>query len=274
MIIHNINPVLAEIGPISIRYYGLVYVLGFLLFYFLFRYLVKQGKIKNMTLELVDTFTLYFIIGSILGARILDFVFYNPAIFINDPLEVLMVWHGGMSIHGGIIGAMIAGYIFCKKYKINFFKLADIIAVPLMFMLFLGRFANYINGELWGRVSQSTFCIDYSQSQYIANPPEGCRQPYQIYAALKNLGVGFIMFFVTKIKTFRSGFIFWTSLLLYNLGRFFIDFMRDESKILVGLTMGQILCIVFSIVSIYMIYHIYKDKFLRGANHGKKSISN
>ena len=259
MIIHNINPVFLSLGPISIRYYGLVYVIGFLFFYFYLKYIVKKNAIENMDSDKVDTFMIYFIIGGIIGARLLDFIFYNPGILFNDPLEFFRVWHGGMSIHGGVIGAAIAALLFTKKYKVKFYKLADITAIPLMLFLGIGRIANFINGELWGTLSNSALCIDYSKSQYILNPPIGCRYPYQIFASLKNFAVAGIMLIVTGTKKLKDGLLFWYSILLYSIGRFLLDFVREDPRLL-GISMGQLLCVIFAIVSIYFIIKIYLDK--------------
>lgn len=270
MFIHNINPVLFQIGPLQIRYYGLVYFIGFLFLYFYFNYLVKHKKIKSLNSETVDSFLIYLMLGSILGARILDFIFFNPSIIFTDPLEILKVWHGGMSIHGGIIGAVIASYIFARKHKAEFYELADNIIIPLMVFLGIGRIANFINGELWGTNSAGRFCIDYSQSQYIYNPPEGCRHPYTLYESLKNFGTALILLGIKTKANLKKGLLFWYGILIYNFLRFFVDIYRDagEPNILLGLSMTQILCITFTIVSIVAIY-LLKNK--EKANNNKNS---
>ena len=115
MFIHNINPVLVSLGPLEIRYYGIVYAVGFLVAYFLLRWVAKNNKIPNLNLERADIFTIYLVIGAIVGARLLLFVFYSPSTFITDPLEIFKIWNGGMSFHGGLIGAVVAGLFFSKK---------------------------------------------------------------------------------------------------------------------------------------------------------------
>ncbi|MCF7871773.1 prolipoprotein diacylglyceryl transferase [Candidatus Woesearchaeota archaeon] len=258
MWIHNINPVLLQIGFLEIRYYGLVYALGFLFAYFYIRYLAVHNKIKNLNKENTDTFIIYIIIGSILGARLLDFVFFYPHIIIQDPFELFRIWNGGMSIHGGIIGAMISGYFFCRKHKVSFFRMADVSMIPLMLTLGFGRLANFINGELWGRVSNSNICVNYESSQYIVNPPNGCRHPYQIYASLKNFFVFGITYWMSLFDKLKEGTVFFSSIIFYSVGRFILDFYRDDPLILLGLTMGQILCVIFFIVSVFALLRIYK----------------
>jgi phosphatidylglycerol:prolipoprotein diacylglycerol transferase len=214
-----------------------------------------------MTEDKLDLFLIYFIIGSILGARILDFVFFNTGLIFTDPLEILKIWHGGMSIHGGIIGAMTATYIFAKRHKVKFYMLADYTVIPLMIFLGIGRIANFINGELWGTPSTGRFCIDYSQSQYII-PPQGCRHPYQIYESLKNFATGLILIGIKAKMKLKEGLLFWYGMFMYNFFRFFVDYYRDggEPRLFLGLTMTQYLCIIFTIISAVAIYFVSRKE--------------
>jgi phosphatidylglycerol:prolipoprotein diacylglycerol transferase len=167
-----------------------------------------------------------------------------------------------MSIHGGIIGAMIASYIFSVRHKVNFYNLADHIIIPLLIFVGIGRIANLINGELWGTRSNSAICIDYTKSQYITNAPEGCRHPYQIYESLKNFGVALILFGMKIKLKLKEGVLFWYGMIMYNFFRFFVDFYRDggEPRLFLNLTMTQYLCIAFFIVSVIMLYVVSKKK--------------
>ncbi len=253
---HNINPVLLHLGPFEIRYYGLVYAIGFLAVYFLFRWLAKKGEIKNFTLDKADVLTLYLIVGSIAGARLLLFVFYSPATFISDPLEIFRIWNGGMSFHGGIIGAVVSCLIFCKRHKINFYKLADFAVLPLSFFLIFGRIANFINGELVGTKTSVPWCVVFKDY-------DGCRHPSQLYEAAKNLVMFIslsILYFSKSIKNkLKDGIIFWLFVMMYGVLRFIITFWRDDPRYF-GLSMGQYLCIAMVITSIYFLFRIQKHK--------------
>ena len=258
MFIHNINPVLLSIGPLNIRYYGLVYAVGFLAAYLLFRWLAKKGEIKNFTAEKADIFILYVIIGAIAGARILLFVFYHPQTLIANPLEVFMLWHGGMSFHGGIIGAVAAGLLFCKKHKVNFYKLADFAVLPLSFFLVFGRIANFINGELVGIKTSVPWCVVFPKVD------NACRHPSQLYEAIKNL----FMFLVLSIlyfskelkKKLKDGVICWLFVLMYGVLRFIITFWREDPTYFLGLSGGQCLSLAMAVISIAFLFKITRNK--------------
>ena len=122
MFVNNINPVLLKLGIFEIRYYGIAYALGFIMAYVFLRYFIKKGKLKGIEYKKLDDYIVYLIVGVVLGARIFNFVFYSPSTFWKEPLEILMIWHGGLSFHGGLIGAVTATILFCRKYRILFRK--------------------------------------------------------------------------------------------------------------------------------------------------------
>ena len=119
MFVNNINPILFQIGFLQIRYYGIIYALGFVIAYFFMRHFVKKGRMPGLTLKKLEDLIFYLIIGVIIGARLFDFIFYNPSVFWTEPLEIFRIWHGGLSFHGGLIGAVIATWIFAKRNKIR-----------------------------------------------------------------------------------------------------------------------------------------------------------
>src|SRR3989338_8312202 len=129
MFLHNLNPVLFELGLFEVRYYGLFYALGFIMAYLM---LPSLAKIRNINLSKDDAadFILYLLVGVVLGARLVYVIFYNPLFYLSNPAEIIMLWHGGLSFHGGFLGAIIAAYYFCRKKKIEFYDLADITVVP------------------------------------------------------------------------------------------------------------------------------------------------
>ena len=151
MFINNFDPVAFEVFSLEIRWYSLAYIFGIVLGWIY----CKKKLIKDpIVLDLFDDFITYLIIGIILGGRIGYALFYNFSYYINNPLEILMVWNGGMSFHGGLIGVILSCVIFGKKHKINSFIFLDLVALSAPIGIFFGRIANFINGELWGRITE------------------------------------------------------------------------------------------------------------------------
>lgn len=250
MFYNNINPTLLKLGPLEIRYYGIIYALGFVLAYFFIGYLAKQRGLKLTKEDILD-FLFYLIIGTVLGARLFEIIVYNPAYYLQKPFEMIAIWHGGLSFHGGLIGASIAAYIFCRLRKINFYELADIVVIPLAFGLFLGRIANFINGELVGRVTDLPWCVKFKNYG-------GCRHPSQLYESFKNLVIFSVLWFV-KGKRLKRGVMFWSFVVMYSTLRFFVEFFRaPDSQIgfIFGLTMGQWLNVVMFVVGVCFFFRV------------------
>ncbi|MBI2657207.1 prolipoprotein diacylglyceryl transferase [Candidatus Woesearchaeota archaeon] len=259
MFFHNINPVLLELGPFQIRYYGLFYALGFVIAYFLIYHLAKKKQL-SLTKDDVSGFLIYEVIGVVIGARLVYILFYNFAFYIQDPLEIVALWHGGLSFHGGFIGAILAMYLFSRKKKIEFYDLADIAVLPVALGLALGRIGNFINAELYGRVTNAPWCIDYSKSQF-AQVPSGCRHPSQVYASIKNLII-FAALWSIKGKKLPKGFMFWSFVALYGLFRTIIEFFRAPDEqigfIFNYFTMGQLLSFPLFLIGAYMLFELNK----------------
>ncbi|MEK6983936.1 MAG: prolipoprotein diacylglyceryl transferase [Nanoarchaeota archaeon] len=260
MFYHNLNPVLLELGPFQIRYYGLFYAFGFIIAYFLIAYLAKR-KGLGITKDDASDLLVYEIFGIVLGARLIYVIFYNPLYYLQNPLEIFAVWHGGLSFHGGLIGAIASGFLFCRRKKIEFYDLADIAVVPVALALALGRLGNFMNAELYGRVTDLSWCIDYSKNQFVQNLPSGCRHPSQIYESIKNLAV-FAALWLIKDKKLPRGFMFWSFVALYGLFRTMVEFFRQPDE-QIGLifhyfTMGQLLSIPLFLLGSYMIFRLSK----------------
>jgi phosphatidylglycerol:prolipoprotein diacylglycerol transferase len=245
MFYNNINPVLLRLGPFEIRYYGIIYVLGFVIAYFFINYLARERELKLSKDDVMDLL-FYLIIGTILGARLFEIFVYNLEYYMTNPFEIIAIWHGGLSFHGGLIGAVIALSIYCRKKDLKFYDLADICVVPLAFALFLGRIGNFINGELVGRVTNVRWCVKFQNYS-------GCRHPSQLYESAKNLFMFFVLWNI-KGKKLKKGVMFWSFVLMYSVLRFFIEFFREpDSQIgfIFGLTMGQWLNILMFIIGLY-----------------------
>lgn len=251
MFIHNLSPVLFSIGPLDIRYYSLAYIIGFVIAYLVFWQAAKHRKIKNLTLKNYDEFIIYVILGVLIGSRLGLYLFYSPLTLLTDPLDFFKVWQGGMSFHGGLIGTVIAGWLFTRKYKIKFYQMADLIMLFLPIILCLGRIANFINAELIGTVTKSSWCVQYEGV-------EGCRHASQLYEAGKNLVIFVILNILNKYHKFKDGIIFWMFVLLYGIFRFAVTFFRDDPRYL-GLSMGQYLNIVMVVVAVVFLYRLKKN---------------
>lgn len=251
MFVHNINPTILHIwGPFEIRYYGLVYVLGFLLVYYI---LNKRRDELKLTKAEVESLVLYIILGVVIGARLFEVFIWEHNYYLAHPLEIFAIWQGGMSLHGGIAGVLLAGYLFCKKKKLSLAKLADIVIIPAVFILAIGRIANFINAELVGTITNVPWCVVFPGY-------DGCRHPVQLYGALGRFILFGYLVALKKIKRWKDGFLFWNFVLFMGIGRFFCDFLRDDPRWL-GLSMGQYLSLVMAAVAGYILLRYYYEKF-------------
>lgn len=219
--IHNLTPTLFSIGPFEVRFYGLVYVIGFLLAYWALKKAVSSGKL-NLKQDDIESYILYLMLGVIVGARVFHVLFWGFSYFMANPIKILFIWEGGLAFHGALVGALLVSYWFCKKKKISLMRLADIIILPAVFVLGLGRIANFINGELWGTATNVPWCVYFDGA-------EGCRHPSQIYGAIKRFFIFGVLFFLNK-KERKDGFIFWVFVGLMGLGRFIINFWREDIR--------------------------------------------
>jgi len=243
MFVHNIDPVFFTIFGLEIRYYGLVYFLGFLfILWFLYR---KKDKL-GLTKEQVYDYVFYLIIGSITGSRLFEVLLYNPSYYFSNLSKIIALWEGGMSIHGGIVGAVLVTYLFSRKHKKDFYKIADFLVVPLAFFLFLGRIANFINAELIGKITNFKYAVKFPDY-------EGYRHPTQLFEAFKNL---VIFFLLLPLKNLKKGVVFYLFLVLYSFFRFFIEFYKEPVTVYFGVSLGQILCVAFFVIGVYGLYNV------------------
>jgi phosphatidylglycerol:prolipoprotein diacylglycerol transferase len=243
----NINPNIIEIGPIKLRWYGLMYVLGFAAAYFLIPKQRRAAKLGLKGAVLQDLF-FYLAIGLIVGAR-LGYIFFYQLSSISDylqhPLEFIAIWHGGMSFHGGLIGALLAGVLFCRRRQLPYWEVADAVTVTVPIGLGLGRLGNFINGELFGRTTDVPWAMVFPSGGPLP------RHPSQLYeAALEGLLL-FIILWTLRNRDFRPGTLVSVFLVGYGAFRFIIEFFRQPDP-QVGLlwnvlSMGQILCVVMII---------------------------
>jgi phosphatidylglycerol---prolipoprotein diacylglyceryl transferase len=253
MFIHNIDPVLFSIGPLSVRYYGLFWVVGFIIGYFLLVYLAKRKEL-SITKDDIADLLMYGIIGTVLGARIFYVLVYNLPFYLDNPLEIFAIWNGGLAFHGGLIGGALAILYYTRKKKIDFYEIADIAVIPMALALALGRVGNFINGEVIGNVTNVQWGVKFPDA-------EGFRHPSQIYASFKNLLIFFTLWIIKDSK-FPRGFMFWLFVVMYSTLRFIVGFFRAPDVqlgyILGPLTTGQVLNIIMLTVGAVFLYRVYR----------------
>jgi len=233
------DPVIISFGPVAIRWYSLAYMAGLILGWRLLRRLVQRPP-KLVKLEEVDDFLVWATLGVILGGRLGYVLFYNFTTYINNPLSILAVWQGGMSFHGGLLGVIGATIFFCRRRGIDLWPFADSIACVAPIGLFFGRLANFINGELFGRVSNVSWAMIFPRGG--PNP----RHPSQIYEAV---GEGFLLFLVmmllaqSEVLRRRPGFLTGVFFSGYGIARAGVEFFRQPDShigfLSFGLTTGQ-----------------------------------
>jgi len=191
----HFDPIALRLGPIWIRWYGLSYVAGLLLGWFYIRRLVGDGRLWSggqapLTLDHVDMLLLWIMAGVVLGGRLIGILLYDPQNYIANPLEVFETWHGGMSFHGGLIGVTLAILLFAWRNHIRPLPIGDVICTAVPIGLFFGRIANFINGELWGRVSKLPWAMVFPDKDAGPEP----RHPSQLYeATLEGLVLGLVL---------------------------------------------------------------------------------
>ena len=249
MFINNFDPVAFQIFSFEIRWYSLAYIFGIIFgWFYCKKKLIKDEKLLNLFDDLVT----YIIIGIILGGRLGYIIFYNLEYYLDNFSEILMIWNGGMSFHGGLIGVILATAIFSKKHKINSYIFLDLIALVAPIGLFLGRIANFINSELYGRETDVLWSVKFVTIDNIS------RHPSQIYEAIFE---GLILFFLLNHFSKKDGFnnpglISSMFLIFYSFFRFILEFFRvPDSQIgylAYQLTLGQFISIVFFFLGIFL----------------------
>ena len=255
-----IDPVLFDLGFVKIYWYGVMYLLAFLSAYLLANYRAKSSQKWNKSH--VDDLIFYGALGAVIGGRLGYLIFYNFSVFISNPLTFFNFQNGGMSFHGGFIGVLIAMLLFNKKTKFSFFETTDFIAPLVPLGLGFGRIGNYINGELWGKITTSSFGV-YAPDQI---GQWAIRYPTQLYEAFLE---GLILFFILWLYSKKNPPITSISalfLIFYGTFRFIIEFIRvPDTHIgylaLDWITMGQILSFPMILVGFYL---FYKSNYLKG----------
>jgi len=260
-IIHpQFDPIALHItDSFGIHWYGLMYLTGFLTFLFLGRYQVKHKSWFGWTNTMLDDALFYGALGVILGGRIGYVLFYQFSNFMQHPLDIFKIWQGGMSFHGGFLGVLIAMFFFTKKYPQKWLKIMDFVAPLVPIGLGAGRMGNFINGELWGRATNSSYGMIFPQVDNIA------RHPSQLYEfALEGITLFCILWWYSR-KQRPVGAISALFLIGYGGFRFLVEFTREPDSYLgllqLGLSMGQWLSLPMILIGVWMWFQSNKNRF-------------
>ena len=256
------DPVIVSFGPFAIRWYALAYIGGILLGWVYARALIRAGDLWGgkppLTLEDIDDFILWVTLGIIIGGRSGYVLFYNPAHYAANPLEIFELWNGGMSFHGGFLGCVAAVMLFGWKRNIRILSLGDLTCAVAPIGLFLGRLANFINAELWGRAADVPWAMVFPGAGPLP------RHPSQLYeAALEGLVLFIVLYLLIRSGALkRPGLILGAFALCYSMARSFSELFREPDAQLGflwgGMTMGMLLSIPLALAGIILIVQAMK----------------
>ena len=257
MFINNFDPVAFQILSFEIRWYSLAYIAGILLGWFL----SKKIFIKNIEIsKIFDDYVTYIIIGIIIGGRIGYIVFYNFNFYINNVLDILKIWEGGMSFHGGLLGVIVATILFAKKHKQDSFEYLDIVSLVAPIGIFFGRLANFINSELYGTPTELPWATIFVKIDNLS------RHPSQLYEAILEGIILFLILLYFRKNNYleKPGLISSIFLIFYSIFRFIVEFFRvpDEQLgyLIFNLSMGQIFSLIFISFGITLFYFKNENK--------------
>lgn len=258
-IIWNANPEIFSIGPLSIRWYGLLFALGIVASYYTLQYIFKKEKLPQ---AMLDKFAVWAVVATVVGARLGHVLFYEPEYFFAHPAEILMVWHGGLASHGATIGLILVVIIFSLKYKIPMLWLFDRMAVIVPVAAGSIRLGNLMNSEIYGHSTDLPWGFVFKN----ASPPEtiACH-PTQLYEALVyfTLFIAMIMWYRYKKGAIQGGLFVGVMFLVIFVARFFIEFIKNTQVDFeqgMALNMGQLLSIPFILLGLLFIFLAFKLK--------------
>ena len=247
----KINPVIFEIAGFKLQYYGLMYIVGFLISYMLVLYRIKREKEFSVSSEEIQNLMMYMIIGLIVGARLGYVLFYNLSYYLGNPLEIFLPFSfsngititgiSGMSFHGGLLGILVAASIYTRKTGVKFWDMADLFVPAIPFGYTFGRLGNFINGELYGRITSAPIGMYFPLA-----PGSNLRHPSQLYEAFFEGIFLFIVLWSLRKAQKPRGTMLAIYLIGYGILRFFIEYFREPDAhigfIFLSLSMGQLLC--------------------------------
>ena len=250
MFINNLDPVAFELFSFQIRWYSLSYIIGILLGWVYCKKIIRDESIKNLFDDLIT----FIILGIIIGGRLGYILLYNSFYFFKNPLEIFMLWNGGMSFHGGLLGIIFVTIIYGKKNNQNPYKFLDVIAIAAPIGIFFGRISNFINSELYGRATDAYWSVIFTKVDDVS------RHPSQLYEAFFEGIILFMLmnYFLKKNYLSRPGFLSSLFLIFYSFFRFFIEFLRQPDEhigfVIMYLSMGQIISVGFFLIGLLLFF--------------------
>ena len=253
--VHNLDPVALHLGFFELRWYSLAYLAGIICGYFYLRRLLAEPG-APMARRHADDIVFYMTLGIILGGRLGYVLFYQPDHYLQRPLDIVKLWDGGMSFHGGLLGSVLAMWFLARRNRLSFLRVADYISLCVPFGLFFGRLANFVNGELWGAPTEAAWGVIFPSGGDVA------RHPSQLYeAALEGVllfATLWTLFWFTRAR-YRPGLLAGVFVLGYGLCRVAVELVREPDvqlawlKAQTGLSMGQWLCVPMILVGLWAI---------------------
>ena len=247
MYIHELNPIAFSLFNFKIYWYSLSYLFGFIFSYYYVKFVLNKDFV-NINFKIFEDFLGWAVLGVIFGGRIGYVIFYNLDYYSENPIEILKIWQGGMSFHGGLIGVILSIFLFSKSKKINFFDLLNLVSSCAPIGLFLGRLANFVNRELIGRPTNSNWGVLFFEDDVL-------RHPSQIYEAIfEGLIIFIVIFYIIKKQYYKYINIYSVFLIMYGIFRFTIEFYREPDShlgfIFVNISMGQLLCLPMILIGL------------------------
>jgi len=278
----KISPEIVTIGPLSLRWYGLMYVIGFVFGFHILRARIRAGFMR-VSMQYADTYVTYVVVGMLLGARLVYVFVYNWSYYSMHLGEILALWTGGLSFHGAALGMMIASWLYARNYKVNFLSVLDTLAICSPIGLLVGRIGNFINAELYGRVTDVPWAMVFP-----TDPQQLPRHPSQIYQSFTE---GFLLLLILSLShkrlfkagKLRNGMLAAIFVGAYGVMRFIVEFTRQPDAqfasnpnslgtVLGPFSMGQVLCFIMVVIAIFQWRHAMKGPLITAPKPVKEEI--
>jgi prolipoprotein diacylglyceryl transferase len=246
----NADPILLSFGPLQVHWYGLLFAAAILSG---LEFMKWVFRLENKDESVIEPLFLYTVVGIVVGARLGHCLFYDPDYYLANPMKIFAVWEGGLASHGGGLGVLIALYLGCKKYKVDFMWLIDRLVIPTALFGFFVRMGNFMNSEILGKPTDVPWAVVFERVDTLP------RHPAQLYESFSYLVIFFILayFYKKNYKTLKKGFLFGLFLVLTFTVRFLVEYVKvrqADYSLDIGLTTGQLLSIPFLIVGFVFIF--------------------